>query len=167
MEELLACQRRALGGALIGEVGRPGPTGLGGLVPLPGSVFSILIIFTLRLMCPRAPQVAPPKFSHPLLCLNYWSFHLMPLLWVMSMLLCFICHLEFPAKRPMLVLCMWPGWKLLEGHPVMHRGACMIFLTRLPPSKHVSRLSTPLISKIKNKFRAMRELKHKFRVLRH
>jgi hypothetical protein len=46
---------------------------------------------------------------------------------------------------------------------VMHHGACMICLTRLPPSKHVLRLSTPLISKIKNKFRAIDELKHKFR----
>jgi hypothetical protein len=45
----------------------------------------------------------------------------------------------------------------------MHHGACMICLTRLPPSKHVLRLSTPLISKIKNKFGAMEELKHKFR----
>jgi hypothetical protein len=27
--ELLACQRRAPGGASIGEAGRPGPTGLG------------------------------------------------------------------------------------------------------------------------------------------
>jgi hypothetical protein len=39
----------------------------------------------------------------------------------------------------------------------------MVRLTRLPPSKHVLRLSTPLISKIKNKSRVMRELKHKFR----
>jgi hypothetical protein len=45
----------------------------------------------------------------------------------------------------------------------MHHGACMICLTRLSPSKHVLSLSTPLISKIKNKFRAMGELKHKFR----
>jgi hypothetical protein len=45
----------------------------------------------------------------------------------------------------------------------MHHGACMICLTTFPPSKHVLRLSTPLISKIKNKFRAMGELKHKFR----
>jgi hypothetical protein len=45
----------------------------------------------------------------------------------------------------------------------MHHGACMICLTRLPPSKHVLRLSTPLISEIKNKFRAMGELKNKFR----
>jgi hypothetical protein len=52
---------------------------------------------------------------------------------------------------------------MLEGHPVMHHGACMVRLTRLPPSKHVLRLSTPLISKIKNKSRAMGELKHKFR----
>jgi hypothetical protein len=64
---------------------------------------------------------------------------------------------------PMLVICMCPWWKLLEEHPVMHHGACMIYLTRLPPSKHVLRLSTSLISKIKNKFRAIEELKHKFR----
>jgi hypothetical protein len=52
---------------------------------------------------------------------------------------------------------------MLEGHPMMHHGACMVRLTRLPPSKHVLMLSTPLISKIKNKFRAMEELKQKFR----
>jgi hypothetical protein len=46
---------------------------------------------------------------------------------------------------------------------MMHHGACMICLTRLPPSKHVLRLSTPLILKIKNNFRAMGELNHKFR----
>jgi hypothetical protein len=45
----------------------------------------------------------------------------------------------------------------------MYYGACMINLTRLPPFKHVLRLSTPLISKIKNIFRAMEELKHYFR----
>jgi hypothetical protein len=39
----------------------------------------------------------------------------------------------------------------------------MVWLTILPPSKHVLMLSTPLISKIKNKFRATGELKHKFR----
>jgi hypothetical protein len=46
---------------------------------------------------------------------------------------------------------------------MMHHGACMINLTRLRPSKHALRLSTPLISKIKNNFRAMGEPKHKFR----
>jgi hypothetical protein len=46
---------------------------------------------------------------------------------------------------------------------MIYHGACMICLTRLAPSKHVLRLSTPLISKIKTKFRAMGELKHKFR----
>jgi hypothetical protein len=51
----------------------------------------------------------------------------------------------------------------LEGHPMMYHGACMICLTRLPPSKHFLRLSTPVISKIINDFRAMGELKHKFR----
>jgi hypothetical protein len=38
---------------------------------------------------------------------------------------------------------------MLEGHPVMHHGACMVRLTRMPPSKHVLMLSTHLISKIK------------------
>jgi hypothetical protein len=52
---------------------------------------------------------------------------------------------------------------MLEGHPVMYYGACMVKLTRLPTSNHVLMLSTPLISKIKNKFRAMGELRHKFR----
>jgi hypothetical protein len=49
------------------------------------------------------------------------------------------------------------------GHPMMHHGACMVRLTRLPPFKHVLMLSTPLILKIKNNFRAMGELNHKFR----
>jgi hypothetical protein len=53
--------------------------------------------------------------------------------------------------------------KMLEGHPVMHHGACMIRLTRLPPSKHVLMLSTPLILKIINKIRAINEFKCKFR----
>jgi hypothetical protein len=38
---------------------------------------------------------------------------------------------------------------MLEGHPMMHHGACMVKLTRLPPSKHALMLSTTLISKIK------------------
>jgi hypothetical protein len=53
--------------------------------------------------------------------------------------------------------------KDVGGHPMMHHGACMVRLTRLPPSKHVLILSTPLVSKIKNTFRAMGELKHEFR----
>jgi hypothetical protein len=53
--------------------------------------------------------------------------------------------------------------KVVRGHPMMHHGACMINLTRLPLSKHVLRLSTLLIFKMKNNFRAMEELKHKLR----
>jgi hypothetical protein len=49
-----------------------------------------------------------------------------------------------------------------EGHPIMYHGACMVRLTRLPPSKHVLMLST-LISKIRNKFRDINEFKYKFR----
>jgi hypothetical protein len=52
---------------------------------------------------------------------------------------------------------------MLEGHPMMYHGACMVRLARLPPSKHVLTLSTPLISKIKNKIRNINELKYKFR----
>jgi hypothetical protein len=52
---------------------------------------------------------------------------------------------------------------MLEGHPMMHHGACMVRLTRLPPSKHALMLSTPLILKIKNKIRDINDLKYKFR----
>jgi hypothetical protein len=51
---------------------------------------------------------------------------------------------------------------MLEGHPAMDHGACMVRLTILPPSKHVLMLSTPLISKIKNKIRDINEFKYKF-----
>jgi hypothetical protein len=52
---------------------------------------------------------------------------------------------------------------MLEGHPMMYHGACMVRLTRLPPSKQVLMLSTPLISKIKNKIRAINKFKYKLR----
>jgi hypothetical protein len=52
---------------------------------------------------------------------------------------------------------------MLEGHHMMYHGACMVKLTRLPPSKHVLMLSAPLISKIKNKFRDFNEFRYKFR----
>jgi hypothetical protein len=58
--------------------------------------------------------------------------------------------------------CMWFD-KMLKGHPMMYHGACMVRLTRLPPSKHVLMLSTPLILKIKNKIRAINDFKYKFR----
>jgi hypothetical protein len=46
---------------------------------------------------------------------------------------------------------------------MMYHGACMVRLTRLPPSKHVLTLSTPLISKNENKIRDIDELKYKYR----
>jgi hypothetical protein len=52
---------------------------------------------------------------------------------------------------------------MLEGHPVMYHGACMVRLTRLTPSKHALMLSAPLILKIKNIIRAINEFKYKFR----
>jgi hypothetical protein len=45
----------------------------------------------------------------------------------------------------------------------MHHGACMVKLIKSPPSKHVLMLSTPLISKNKNKLIACNEFKYKFR----
>jgi hypothetical protein len=46
---------------------------------------------------------------------------------------------------------------------MMYHGACMVRLTRLPPSRHALMLSTLLILKIKNKIRAINEFKYKFR----
>jgi hypothetical protein len=48
---------------------------------------------------------------------------------------------------------------------MMHHGACIVRLTRLPPSKHVLTLSTPLISKNKSKLRACNEFKGVFEAL--
>jgi hypothetical protein len=55
---------------------------------------------------------------------------------------------------------MWFDKRCWGGHPMKHHGACMVRLTRLPPSKHVLMLSIPLILKIKDKIRA---IKYKFR----
>jgi hypothetical protein len=44
----------------VGEAGRPGPTGLGGRVPLPGSVIFQHDHFSSVTSCPLAPRVAPP-----------------------------------------------------------------------------------------------------------
>jgi hypothetical protein len=101
-ESCLPAEDEHRGVHFIGVVGRPGPTGLGGLLPPLARFSSSVMIFPLWLSCPCAPLVARPELSHPLLCLHYWSLHLMPLLWVMSMLPCFTCHHEFPAKQCLL-----------------------------------------------------------------
>jgi hypothetical protein len=100
----LTCRRGAPGCLNRGEAGRPRPTGLGASTLLPAWFFSNTLIFALWLSWPRAPWVAPPKLSHPLLCLHYWSFHLMYLLWVMFMLLCLTCLHDFPAKQGLAAL---------------------------------------------------------------
>jgi hypothetical protein len=87
-----------------GEADRLGPTGLGGFVPLLALVSPSTLILALWLLWPHAPRVAPPKLSHPLLCLHYWSFHLMSLLWVISMLLCLTCLHDFPTKQGLAAL---------------------------------------------------------------
>jgi hypothetical protein len=53
--------------------------------------------------------------------------------------------------------------KDVGGHPVMHHGARMVKLTRLPPAKHILMLSTPLISKNNYKIRDINEFKYKIR----
>jgi hypothetical protein len=83
------------------------------------------------------------------------------------MLPCLTCLHDIPGKQSLgCTPCMSFSCgliKMLEGHPVMHHGACMVRLTRLPPSKNVLTLSTPLILKNKNKIRAINEFKYKFR----
>jgi hypothetical protein len=164
LDEWLTCQRGALGGFKRGEADWPGPTVLGGLLLLLAPAFSSALHAPLLLCDHVLHGVAPPKCSRPLLCLHDWSLHLIVLLWVTSMLPCLTCLHEIPAKQnfgcphacPLHVV--W--WKMLEGHPVMHHGACIVKLTHLPPSKHVLMLSTPLILKNKNKLRACNEFKY-------
>jgi hypothetical protein len=85
------------------------------------------------------------------------------------MLPCLTCLHDIPANKALAgppPPCLYFACgliKVLEGHPMMHHGACMIRLTRLPPSKYVLMLSTTLILKIKNKIRAINEFKYKFR----
>jgi hypothetical protein len=138
---------------------------------LNGRLTSLLLLarfFSSALMIVASWPRAPSKRSHPLLCLHYCSFHLMFLLWVTSMLPCLTCIQDIPTKpsfgcpHP----CLYFACGFIEdvgGHPMMHQSACMVRLTRLPPSKHVLMRSTTLISKIKNNFRAMGKLRHKFR----
>jgi hypothetical protein len=47
LDELLTCRRGAPGMLKYEEAGRPGPTGLGGLVPSLAPVSSSTLIFTL------------------------------------------------------------------------------------------------------------------------
>jgi hypothetical protein len=104
------------------------------------------------LLCDRVlHEVAPPKCSSPLLCLYYWSLHLMVFSWVTSMLPCLTCLHDIPAKQSLgCSPCLSFACGLIKdvrGHLVMHHGACMVKLIKLPPSRHVLMLSTPLTLK--------------------
>jgi hypothetical protein len=83
------------------------------------------------------------------------------------MLPCLTCLHDIPAKQdigcPPCLSFACGSIKDVGGASVMHHGACMVKLTRLPPSKHVLMLGTPLISKNKNKLRACNEFEYKFR----
>jgi hypothetical protein len=155
----------------IGQAGRHGPTGLGGCVPLWLGSFShqdhlpfVTFVPACSTSCTAQTLSSTPLLELLVLPLDALSLsHVYaPLLHLLYMPPWISCKVML-AAHPMLFLCMWSWWTLLGGHLVMHCGACMINLTRLPPSKHILWLSSPLISKITNNFRSMEELKHKFR----
>jgi hypothetical protein len=126
---MLACRRREPGGSFC-RGGRP--AWVAACSPL-ARFSSRTIISPPWLPCPRAPRVAPPKRSRPLLFLHYWSFHLMlnalshvhaPLLHLLHMSPWISCKV-YACCPPMLVLCMRSWWKLMKEHP---NGACTINL---------------------------------------
>jgi hypothetical protein len=129
-EGYLPAEDESRGAPFIGQVGRPGPTGLGWFDP-PGSALSpSTIIYPPLLSCPRAPRVAPPKCSRPLLFLHYWSFHLMfhalshvhaPLLHLLHMSPWISCKLML-AAHPCLSFACGPD-EIVER---ASNGACMI-----------------------------------------
>jgi hypothetical protein len=131
-EGCLPAEDRSRGAPFVGEVGRPGPTGLGGRVPLPASAFFQHDHSPPCPPCPRAPRVAPPKRSHPLLSLHYWSFHLMLHALGLSMLpssTCFTCHYEILAKSCLLPTHACPlHVVLMKVDERVCNGACMINL---------------------------------------
>jgi hypothetical protein len=105
----------------------------------------------------------PNVLVHSFACIiapSTWWFHFesLPCSLASHASMIFLQNKALAAPHACLLHVVW--WKMLEGHPMMHHGACMVRLTRLPPSKHVLMLSSPLISKIKNKIRA---IKYKFR----
>jgi hypothetical protein len=109
-ESCLPAEDGHRGVLFIGQDGQPGPTGLGGCVLLPGSVSFSAMISPLWPLCPCAPLVAPPKCSRPLLCLHYWSFHLM-------------LHALSHVHAPLLHLLHMPPWisckVMLAAHPCL------------------------------------------------
>jgi hypothetical protein len=135
----VACfPKKSIGGAYIGEAGRPGLTGLGCLWPslarFPPAWSSPFCDFCA---CVLNKLHRPNSLIHSFACIigpstGCLCFESYPCSFASHASMNFLQNKAWCP--PILALCMWPWWKLLEEHPVMEHGACMICLTRLPPS---------------------------------
>jgi hypothetical protein len=103
----------------VGEAGRPGQPAWVAPCPSLARFSSSTIISPLWPLCPRAPLVALPKRSRPLLCLHYWSFHLMLLA---------LSHVH----APLLHLLHMPPWISCKVMLAAH--ACLSFACGLDES---------------------------------
>jgi hypothetical protein len=74
---MLGCRKREPGAPFIGEAGRPGPTGLGGFMPLTGSVFIQYDHFSSVTFLPACSTSCTAQTLSSTPFLHYWSFHLM------------------------------------------------------------------------------------------
>jgi hypothetical protein len=144
-ESYLPAEDGHQGVPFIGQAGRPGPTGLGGCMPLLGSVFFSAMISPLWPLYPRAPLVAPPKRSRSLLCLHYGSFHLMllalshvhaPLLHLLHMPPCISCKVML-AAHPCLSYACGLDESCSKGIQWCIMVHAWLTLTRLSPSMYV------------------------------
>jgi hypothetical protein len=115
MRGMLSCRKWEPGAPFIGEAGRPGSTGLGGFVPLPGLVFfqhdlfsSMTSMTTCSTSCTAQTLSSTPFLTLLILpldasCFESCSCSLAPLAShvTMNFLQSYACG------PPMLVLCMW------------------------------------------------------------
>jgi hypothetical protein len=122
---------------------------------LDGRLTSLLLLArffssALILLCDRVHL--PNVLFHSFACIiipSTWCFRFDSLPYSLASHASMIFLQNKALDAPHACPCMWFD-KMLKGRPMMYHGACMVRLTRLPPSKHALMLSTPLISKIKN-----------------
>jgi hypothetical protein len=119
-EGCLPAEDGSRGAPFVGEAGRPGPTGLGGRVPLPASAFFQHDHFCST-SCTAQTLSSTPFLALLVLpldasCFESCSCSLAPLASHVT--------INFPQSYawcpPMLVLCMWSWWMLMKGHPMVH-----------------------------------------------
>jgi hypothetical protein len=147
-EGYLPAEDGCRGAPFIDQVGQPGPTSLGWFAPWLGFFSqhdhfpSVTFLLVCSTSCTAQTLSSTPFLALLVLPLDASCFEsclcsLAPLAShvTMNFLQSIACC------PPMPILCMWSWWKLLGGHPMMYYGACMINLTRLPPSKHILWLS--------------------------